>query len=182
MAYRRARSAPRSRGRSRSPRRQTTWVRYYQSGIPGVGTAGNHPFFVLDQGIDPGAQVGATVTRVRAVCNLLVGSLTNSYGAFFIGFGVVPRDTPAESFPHPYSDANKFDWMYWAFHPIASNTVGVFSVTTTDHQMAVDIDIKSQRKLMEPADTLAGMFQIVSVASTPTPVLTMSVSTLLKLS
>lgn len=170
-----------SRGRG-GYRRTNVWVRVQQAGIPAVGTAGNHPFDLLPDGlIDHGAVVGSTVVRVRGEANVNAGTLTNAYGGVFLAFAILDRSAePLEDLPEPYANANDVDWMYWRFFSLSNWELGIFSDDTTT-SAAINVDVKSSRRIIAPQQTLIGMIQVVSVASTPPPAYNMTFSTLLKL-
>lgn len=181
MAYYRRPRTSTKRSRYSRPKRQNVWVRYFQSGLV-AGSNQNHGIDLIPPSIiDPGAVVGSTIVRSRGSFNVNAGAVTSAYGGFIVGAAILDRADTIESQPQPYANANDVDWMFWRFYSLGDPECGVFS-NATEANVSISVDLKAQRKLHQPSDTLIAFIQPVSITSNPVPAYNASFSTLLKLS
>lgn len=175
--YRRHRTTRRSRsGRSYSPRRQSVWIRTLTTST--VGTVAQLGVDLIPaSAIDRGSIIGATVTRARISVQINCGAVTTVFPGFYTGVYVGNAGQLAGQMPS--SGANVVDWMHWKFNSVAFPGTGIFA-SATENAIAVDIDVKAQRKLSQPADTL--ILALENGGITPTVGAVVAASVLLKLS
>lgn len=168
VVYRRRRTPRRGRrGRSSSFRRPTVWVRSFKLNVPDQG-GGNHALDLLDGAdIDRGAVVGSTIVRVRS--NVGISGVDTNVpplpSGFFIGVAIGQVGGP---FPIPGTDRNTIDWMWWKYYSIIGRDVGYNEQkdetgVLTGRYMAVDLDVKSSRRIISPLETLFAIIQYNSI-------------------
>lgn len=178
MAYRRINRTRRGRGRRSGSVRQNIWVRSV-AGVTAQWSATGVDL-IAPTFLDPGARVGATVTRVRGVLFANVTDAAPEIGAYIsVGLVVSEVDPNFATQPaiHPIQDANSVDWLYWEVIPWAQEAAIVH--TGGSITFSKEFDVKAMRRINAPNQTLnlyiansAGTWMSVNVAA----------STLLKLS
>lgn len=186
MAYYRRRNfrSSKSRGR-RSNQRSNVWGRLLQNAIPGTPD-GNHPMDLLPDGVvDRGAVTGSTVVRTHFDVQLVGGSKASAAGLVAIGLAVMERVSDISLIPDPITWPNSVDWMYWRVMPIArfygeTLTSGSPAVITENVYTEV-FDVKAQRRIVAPNQTLTLCVQLQGTAYNPAMAVNVSSSVLLKL-
>lgn len=157
MAYRtyRSNTRPRSRRRSRrsAPVRTTHWYRQPALQFTEI-TAGPQALDLLpDTVLDPGARLGATVTRIHIELRArwVVAQVTPPIWFFYLGVYVGPSTFPTLPLG-PGAHANDVDWMFW--RAIGPQSAGNLVIGATDMSAQYTFDVKSQRRFYEPTDKL----------------------------
>lgn len=175
--YRRTRRSGR-RSRYSRPNRRLVWVRSWNTGVPASGSAGGHPIdLLLGANIDRGAVVGSTVVRSRIDVALTGGVLTGAYASVVAGLYVGRNEVPLAE---PYADMNKVDWMYWRWINVSHPDFGSYAIATAESN-SFSVDVKSQRVIATPQETLIFNVQQVNWESATQPTFHVAASVLLKL-
>lgn len=187
MTYRRSRPRAR-RVSSRRPRgapRRTVWIRSGESLgtiAQGAVKASN---LISPSYLDPGARIGSTVTRIRMNIQVAFpGAYLDSISKAYVGVCVWPESDVALAPPHPWNGRNSLDWLAW--EPISPAGADVVFVTTLPPTAGSvvnrDLDIKSQRVITEPGDTLVVAVYGDTTAASQITIFSHTSSVLLKLS
>lgn len=180
MAYYRGRSRRfSSRYSPRRASRQQFWVRTVQKGVTHDATSGMGVINLLSPAdIDPGALVGSTVIRTRIDWQANAGVISSLYGDVY--FGVSLQDVDASYVITPAVDYNNFDWMHWSRKNISQLFRSSAVAPGTETVFAMEIDVKSKRKITLPGTSLYFQWQYEAFASTPASTAVISASVLLR--
>lgn len=155
MAYTRRRSF-----RSRGPRRKMSWVRTNDFVNMAVGEAG-----VIDllpsNTTDRMSIVGGTVVRIRGIVQVNYSAGVSANETVIVGItkgsqtGQVLGENQVTPFIDPELYANTVSWMWYdAFSP-AENSLQFSSATTDATHYVYRFDVKSQRVLRNPYDSIS---------------------------
>lgn len=174
------------RGYSGRPARRTIWVR---RDAPGLTTANGGATVDLlpESSIDAGRKHSSTVVRTHVDWSV---TFTNAFSALAnhaIFLGLARMDPLDAGNSMPEGHWNDVDWMYWRRIPLALCTSQVLGEPSTAVQftqpIAEPFDVKSQRVMLEHADSLIFFWQTVgfTVPAPDAASLSVTSSTLLKI-
>lgn len=160
MAYRQYRRNYSARGRrsrrsSRYPVRTTHW--YRQANVPFGDSLLSGPAaldLLPDDVLDPGARLGATVTRVHLKVDAYWTPAIAALPDWHMYFGLyVGPGAPAAQIPSPATALNAVDWFFWetlSVHNVDNGTI--LNETAASYSVGYTRDVKSQRRFYEPTD------------------------------
>lgn len=161
VALRRHRSRTR-RGARRGSRyggskRTFTWVRDVRDSIAVAAGGATGVSIVPDTGLDPGARIGATVTRVFIQLKLVhpddLHTQNPAQTKFFLGLIVLPQNFVPGADQGP-SNASHLDWFAWrAFdYTLSPNYTASVAGTPGTIISGHVFDVRSQRILHDQLD------------------------------
>lgn len=157
MAYARRPSSRSRRSYSRRSgfsKRRSVWIR---TGVD-LGTTANGLItgadVLPDNLLDAGAKLGCTITRIKLSSTFLVPVAVGAM-AFNAGVGLGMAILPSASRPGPMVDSNAISWMFYeVIHPIDPTGIVDPATTSTSALFSRIWDVKSQRVITQPGESL----------------------------
>lgn len=143
--------------------RKSVWIRTPND----IGTAASGQLLSADicppTSVDDGAKLGATVIRTHIRATFLVpvaaGALAYN-GVIYVGASILPTTTPIG----PGTAQNQVPWFFYdVVHPVDPS--GLIDPTTTSTQMLFtrEWDVKSNRVITQPGETVLLCVQPLSM-------------------